>query len=177
MPTQTPGFDLPLLQPVSITSGPVVNVSQFGAVGDGTKDDTAAIQAALNYVKANGGTLNFDSGHTYKVSNDLVISDADDFKIDGNGATIKMANGVPATSGFGILRIENCDHFAITDLTFDGNRANRSPAESSAHNIILKDAVNFSFSNVDSINAVADGFYIAATIRPIGPPIHRMVYS
>ena len=73
MPTQTVGFDLPLLQPVSIASGPVVNVSQFGAVGDGTKDDTAAIQSALNYIKANGGTLNFDAGRTYIVSKSLVI--------------------------------------------------------------------------------------------------------
>lgn len=32
-----------------------VNVLDFGAVGDGTADDTAAIQAALDYAGANGG--------------------------------------------------------------------------------------------------------------------------
>ncbi len=70
------------------------------------------------------------------------------------------------------MRIEDCDHFAITDLIFDGNRANRSPAEEPAHNIILKGADNFSFSNVDSINAVTDGFYIAAT-----DPGNRSTYT
>ena len=87
------GFNAPILEPISITSGPVVSVAQFGAVGDGKTNDTAAIQAALNYVEAHGGTLNFVAGHTYIVSKSLVLNSADDFAIEGNGATIKMANG------------------------------------------------------------------------------------
>src|SRR5262249_19141703 len=59
--------------------------------------------------------------------------------------------------------IDNANHFAVTDLTFDGNRANRSPAEVWAHNVILEDANNFSFSQVNSINAVVDGFYLSAS--------------
>jgi len=163
MAIETVGFNLPILQPISITSGPVVNVSQFGAVGDGTKDDTAAIQSALNYIKANGGTLNFDAGRTYVVSKTLVIAGADDFKIDGNGATIKMANGTPVASGYPLLRVDTSDHFAVTELTLDGNRANRSPAEVPAHNVIIKGSHDFSFSQVNSVNAVADGFYLAAS--------------
>src|SRR5262249_4389858 len=72
--TNTVGFNLPILQPVSISSGPIVNVSQFGAVGDGRTNDTAAIQSALNYIRANGGTLNFEAGHTYIVSRSLAIA-------------------------------------------------------------------------------------------------------
>src|SRR5262249_32653146 len=122
--TNTVGFNLPILQPVSISSGPIVNVSQFGAVGDGRTNDTAAIQAALNYIRANGGTLNFEAGHTYIVSRSLAIANAHDFMIDGNGATIRMASGVPVQPGNSILYIDNANHFAVTDLTFDGNRAN-----------------------------------------------------
>src|SRR5262245_24026846 len=107
------GFNAPILQPISITSGPVVSVAQFGAVGDGRTNDTAAIQSALNYIDAHGGTLNFAAGHTYIVSKSLVIAGADDFMIDGNGATIRMANGTPVKSGYSILRVDNCDHFAV----------------------------------------------------------------
>jgi Ca2+-binding RTX toxin-like protein len=163
MATQISGFRLPILQPISITSGPVVSVSQFGAVGDGKTNDTAALQSALNYVKAHGGTLNFEAGRTYMVSRELTIANADDFKIDGNGATIKMAAGAPVAWGYGILRIESSDRFAVTELTLDGNRATRSTGvEAPAMNVHIKNSHDFSFSDVKAINAVVDGFYVHA---------------
>jgi hypothetical protein len=159
----TVGFSGSQLEPVSITSGPTLSVSQFGAVGDGKKDDTAAIQSALNYIKGHGGTLTFEAGRTYIVSKGLKIVDANDFKIDGNDATIKMANGVPVKSGYSILFVERSYHFAVTELTVDGNRANRSPAEVRAHNVHIKGSHDFSFSEVDSLNAAVDGFYLGAS--------------
>ena len=165
------GFNSSILQPVSVTAGPIVSVAQFGAVGDGKSDDTAAIQSALNYIETHGGTLNFEAGHTYTVSKSLVIAGADDFAIDGNGATIKMADGTPVATGYSVLRIDTCDNFAVTDLTIDGNRANRSPAEVPAHNIIINGSHDFSFSDVKSLNAVADGFYLRAS-SPGDPSTH-----
>ena len=40
----------------------VINVKDFGAVGDGVTDDTAAIQSALDAVPLSGGTLYIPSG-------------------------------------------------------------------------------------------------------------------
>jgi hypothetical protein len=67
----------------SMIDGAVVNVRDFGATGNGTTDDTAAIQAALNYLatlgdgggvtpfRRSGGTLFFPNG-TYKTTAPLV---------------------------------------------------------------------------------------------------------
>ncbi len=48
-----------------------INVFEKGAVGDGNTDDTAAIQAALDYI-TDGGTVYFPSG-IYKVTKNLVV--------------------------------------------------------------------------------------------------------
>jgi hypothetical protein len=50
----------------------VVNVKDFGAVGDGVTDDTAAIQAAITYANGLGGTVYFPAA-TYKTTQTLVI--------------------------------------------------------------------------------------------------------
>lgn len=55
----------------SMISGAVANVLDFGAVGDGVTDDTAAIQAAIDSVNQLG-TVFFPAG-TYKITDTLDI--------------------------------------------------------------------------------------------------------
>lgn len=55
------------LYPLS-TFGNVYNVRFFGAKGDGSTDDTTAIQNAMNAASFDGGTVYFPAGH-YKFSN------------------------------------------------------------------------------------------------------------
>lgn len=51
-----------------------VSVKDFGAVGDGVADDTAAIQAAVNAVQtAGGGTVLFPEG-TYNISSEITCT-------------------------------------------------------------------------------------------------------
>ena len=50
-----------------------INVLDFGAVGNGVVDDTAAIQAAINSLASTGGIVYLPSG-TYKVSSALVMN-------------------------------------------------------------------------------------------------------
>ena len=50
----------------------VVNVKDFGAVGDGVADDTVAIQAAINILGLSGGEVFFPEGH-YKITSKIDI--------------------------------------------------------------------------------------------------------
>jgi len=50
----------------------VVNVKEFGAVGNGTTDDSIPIQAAINSLAATGGTVFFPVGR-YRVNEQLVL--------------------------------------------------------------------------------------------------------
>jgi parallel beta-helix repeat protein len=93
-----------------------VSVKDFGAVGDGVADDTAAIQAALNV----GGKIYVPKG-TYLCSTVTVSSD--NTHICGSkGATLKLKNSVDVD----LLDLSNFDNLTISDITFDGNKANQT---------------------------------------------------
>lgn len=65
--TTTSSYTLPSRQRGST----VVSVKNYGAVGDGVNDDTAAIQAAINALPASGGTVDVPAG-TYLI--DALVS-------------------------------------------------------------------------------------------------------
>lgn len=79
---------------------PWLDVRAFGAVGDGTTDDTSAIQAALNSVPSSGGVVYLPIG-VYKVTSDLNLSTNGTMLLgafaDNNavlqGAILKAASG------------------------------------------------------------------------------------
>lgn len=53
----------------------IVSVKDFGATGDGTTDDTTAIQAAFDAVKVAGGGVFFPAG-TYRITSQLSLASA-----------------------------------------------------------------------------------------------------
>lgn len=62
-----------------------ISVKDFGAVGNGTTDDTVAIQAAFTYAIANGGgRLNIPKG-TYKVSTTINLTGLNNTLVYGDG--------------------------------------------------------------------------------------------
>lgn len=60
-----------------------VSVKDFGAVGDNSTDDTAAIQAAVNQLTSGQG-LYFPEG-TYKITNEITLPDTLAFNFFGDG--------------------------------------------------------------------------------------------
>ena len=88
-----------------------VSVKDFGAVGDGVTDDTAAIQAALTYVTSSGGgTVLFPTG-TYSVSQLEVL---DNTYLLGQEKAVLKAN----TPEKNIININN-PGFVVQNVTVD----------------------------------------------------------
>lgn len=69
----------------------IANVKQFGAKGDGTTDDTSAINKAINYCNSTNKKLYFDK-NTYLVTSTLNITN-DGFNLECLG-TLKIASNI-----------------------------------------------------------------------------------
>jgi len=111
---------------LSQISLPVVNVKAYGATGDGTTDDTAAIQAALDAVYAGGGgTVYFPEG-VYRVTS-VVKSWTSSVSVklvgDGKRATVIRKLGGVNTPVFDFSSIPAIleVYSEISDMRIDGN--------------------------------------------------------
>jgi len=58
----------------SMITGAVANVRDFGATGDGTTNDTVAVQAAIDSLAAAGGTVFFPTGE-YRIARNIGTND------------------------------------------------------------------------------------------------------
>lgn len=97
----------------------------WGAAGDGTTNDLAALNAALASAAASGGGLTFQAGRTYAIQDGYVVVTNGVREIDGNGATVKA---LASTSSVGILlkgvhfgAASNVKYLHLHDLTIDLN--------------------------------------------------------
>ena len=99
-------------------SADVIYVKDFGARGDGIKNDSSAIRKALTALKhlPKGSTLVFEPDTTYYISSGkfaVDLKDLDGVNICGNNTTILVK---PIMS---FCRIENCSDVVIKGFTFD----------------------------------------------------------
>ncbi|MDF2716616.1 MAG: hypothetical protein K0R28_3541 [Paenibacillus sp.] len=149
-----------------IYDGPV-NVKWFGAKGDGSADDTAAIQAAI--VSLISGGVAFLPSSTYIVSSTIGIPHSY-VKIMGCGSStvIKAAN----TSNYETMISANgLNGIEVSDLVVDANQGNRTGLTNRTVGILLASCTD---SSVDKVTGcilkdcgvagkASDGVYTSGT--------------
>ncbi len=125
------------------------NVKDFGAVGDGVTDDTAAIQAAIDSLTT-GGILLFPSG-TYLISSALSII-VDSIKLIGEGETNTVIKG-SAIMAVGI-DMSAASYCSIEMIGIDGNTLIDT-------GVSIYDAINPQLDRVKVSDVLEDGFLIS----------------
>jgi hypothetical protein len=97
---------------VAFRSGPFFDVKAYGAIGDGTTDDTAAIQAAIDAAATLGGVVFFPSG-TYKLTSAIQLKSKVILRGSGMNASI-LKQSVAAQDG---IQASAVTWAGIMDLT------------------------------------------------------------
>ena len=149
-----------------------VSVKDFGAIGDGSHDDTTAIQAALTAVSANGGAVYVPTG-TYKISTTLQISGNTRLYGDGNSSVITTSSNIQSltgsNTGSNVLYGVN-----IESIRFD----NTFPVSQVAGPVLTATLTNGSPTVVvTSVAGLYNGMSITGTGIPTGTYIQVSNYS
>ena len=128
-----------------------ISIADYGAVGDGKTDDTAAIQAAFNYAEANGLGVYIPPG-TYNYSNNLT---ATGIKVMGAGNTSILAATNQADEN---LALEG-NGGSLSDMELTAPSGSRLQTAASAK-IGIYGATNFSVDNVTITGAGSAGMIV-----------------
>lgn len=101
----------------------MIQVTRFGAKGNGVTDDTAAIQRALNQAAQTGETVYFPSG-VYLINPAATLRVGGNTTIRGDGRS-SVIKALTKTFGWELMRVSGND-VGISNITLDGNyRVNR----------------------------------------------------
>jgi hypothetical protein len=139
-----------------------VSVKNFGAVGDGTTDDTTAINNAIAYVKSltNGGSVYFPVG-VYAVTeiNATNISSSFNQSVKLYGAGRLMTKIVPYAAGNVLLNLLGSNNCTIEDLTFTS-----TSYISQCAIFLARSNTSVSCNNNKFINVYTTGSYSVASV-------------
>jgi hypothetical protein len=136
----------------SVLSSLQLTPQDFGALGDGLHDDTSAIQAALNALKAaGGGTLYFSPG-TYKTSAAISLSSATGISIKGTGGGSTIIKLTAATGD--LFSFTSCGSLHLSGFLMSNS------SSTTGNSITLTNCVNTFVERVsNNVNQFAIGLY------------------
>lgn len=98
-----------------------ISVKDFGATGDGTTDDYTSIVNAINQAISTHKDVFFPAG-TYRITSGLVVLNATDLKLfgDGSNSSLIVYDG-SASSTTAVLALENCSYTNVDRLGLYGS--------------------------------------------------------
>ncbi|MCP4787321.1 MAG: hypothetical protein GY878_27635, partial [Fuerstiella sp.] len=125
--------------------------------------DTASIEAAAAALKAiGGGTLFFPHGTYVVAAMDLV--NMNNCLIDLGGSTLTTTDANTTW----LVRLRTSNNCKVINGVFEGNRQGRALSSPlggvNPHNLFVRGGSNIVIENVESNNAVGDGFYVVGEV-------------
>jgi hypothetical protein len=149
-------------QPIDSSPSRLIDVKAYGAKGDGSADDTAAIQAALNAMQASRGHVYLPSG-TYKVSATLTVTNKEGFRIEGAHATTTALQPTADLGGRPVVKLTNNHDGSLENFRIFGLSGSAPSAAVNFHRVASGgySGTNMRLSNLilgsDSTNSLVNG--------------------
>lgn len=144
----------------------IVNVRDKGATGNGSVDDTHAIQSAINQVSGTGGTVLVPNG-TYLI--DAVVG-----VVVKSDMTLRMADGSILkakpndSTNYAVIQIIGGSDINVIGGTLVGERDEHLGTTGEwGMGMLLRGAANVVVEGVTAKNGWGDGFYVAGSSKNI----------
>lgn len=133
---------------------------RFGAAGDGATDDTVAVQAAFDYVKANGGILTDMVGRTFKVGAISLTGSAKPWQFQGIRGATKFVRK-DDTVGTVFASSSSSYPFELHNFTVDCKHATYANGN---HGISIADMNGLRISGVDVVDWKNSAILVYSTV-------------
>jgi len=148
----------------SIVNGQVLTPEQFGAIGDGTTDDTVAMRAAMDAAVAQGKTLQLRMGATYLLSTWTEYQTAGRLRIIGGAISGSSGNSTLRGPATAVPCLSPSTNFEVENVVFDRwtSAIRRTTAQGGSYtyfHILNCRFVNCT-SNVVAIQVPIDNYHI-----------------
>ncbi|MEH7250887.1 right-handed parallel beta-helix repeat-containing protein [Neobacillus niacini] len=138
------------------------DVKEFGAYGDGVRDDTTAFQNAINAVAEKGGGDVYVPEGTYILEPIFLKSKVNLVGESRDNVVLKLSDQAP-DDYTRVINLENIGNVKIRNITCDGNSQNHLNGIEHMHCIFVWDSKNILIDNNRLINAVGDGISISGS--------------
>lgn len=134
----------------------VINIKDYGAIGDGIVNDTTSINNAIAAVPANRGILYFPSGK-YLINNTIFISNKTNLLVISDNAEIVVSQLATTAMYFSDCPLLQA---VVGSLTFTTTSSGASPTKIGLMYGCLIAGANFSIKNIKVIGAFQYGIYL-----------------